>query len=320
MLALDGSRSPYLPTRDILAALERPVPSGIEAFDLARMLRERLALMHGVSVDRIALFPDDATRFDRLLELRPDAPLAMFSPTEIDGTALANANALIEIERSNRFRIESEHIVAVPPEAIAFVMTPNDPTGNAIEVTTAAQLARRAQLLILVERSAEMQRRSMIPLVEEFDSIALVRSFADWAGLALDAPAYAITTNRIAAAIDRSPEICARGLNGALAAVSNAQMLDAIAHRVRIERMRLYRMVRKLNFLRPFPSDGPYVLADVTRGDRDEIAAALVERGIVVYCPRTARLQQTLRFSAISPLATRQLQTALIAISRTLAD
>jgi histidinol-phosphate/aromatic aminotransferase/cobyric acid decarboxylase-like protein len=97
-------------------------------------------------------------------------------------------------------------------------------------------------------------------------------------------------------------------------------MLDAIAYRVRLERMRLYRMLRKLNFLRPLPSDGAYVLAEVTRGDRDQIAVALIERGISVYCPRAIRLEQTLRFSAISPLATRQLQAALVEISTTLAD
>jgi histidinol-phosphate aminotransferase len=319
MLVLDGSRSPYLPTGEILAAMAQSVSPDCSPVDLARNLRERLALLHGVTVDRIALFPDDSTRFDRLIGLFPDRPVSLFSPSDYDRAALADA-AVVEIERSARFRIESEQIEAMPPAAIALVMTPNDPTGNATGVTTAAQLARRAALLILDERSAEMQRRSMIPLAEEFDSIVLVRSFADWAGLAHTAPAYAITTNRIAAAIDRSPELCARGLNGALAAVSNAQMLDAIAHRVRLERMRLYRMLRKLNFLRPFPSDGPYVLAEVTRGDRDAIADALVDCGIVVFCPQAARLERTLRFSALSPVATRQLQAALVEISRILAD
>jgi histidinol-phosphate aminotransferase len=319
MLALDGSRSPYLPTRDILAALEQPLSPELAAFDLARMLRERLALLHGVSVDRIALFPDDSSRFDRLLTIAPLRPVTIFTPTTLDGGPLEHASAVIEIERSARFRIDAEQIEAVPPESIALAMTPNDPTGNAIGTTTTAQLAHRAELLILEERSAEIQRRSMIPLVEEFDSIVLVRSFADWAGLAHNAPAYAITTNRIAAAIDRSSELCPRGLNGALAAASNAQMLDAIAYRVRLERMRLYRMVRKLNFLRPFPSDGSYVLAEVTRGDRDTIAAALEVRGISVFCPQAPRLKQTLRFSAISPLATRRLQGALVEISRDIA-
>lgn len=56
MLALDGSVSPYLPTREILDALvgtPQPVRS---VSDLAWSLRTRLALLQGVSVDRIALF------------------------------------------------------------------------------------------------------------------------------------------------------------------------------------------------------------------------------------------------------------------------
>lgn len=317
MLALDGSRSPYLPTRAILAALESLVAPELGAVDLARMLRDRLALLHGVNPDRIALFPDDATRFDRLLTLHEKRPVVIYGPTALDCSSFARAEEIVAIERGQRLRIEAEQIEQTPKGSIALVTTPNDPTGNAIGLTTAAQLARRAALLILDERSAEMQRRSMIPLVEEFDSIVLVRSFADWAGLAQNAPAYAIGTNRVAASIDRSAELSTSGLNGALAAVSSAQMLDAIAHRVRLERLRLYRMLRKLNFLQPYPSDAGYVLAEVTRGDRDQIAAALAHREIAVFSPRQPRLDRTLRFSAISPAATKQLQTALIDISQT---
>ncbi|HET9662037.1 MAG TPA: aminotransferase class I/II-fold pyridoxal phosphate-dependent enzyme [Thermomicrobiales bacterium] len=320
MLALDGSRSPYLPTREILAALKGPFGSECDAAGLARMLRERLALLHGVEAGRIALFPDDANRFERLLEVGGAGQVSLFPPADLDRRLLGRGVEILEIERSERFRIETAQIEALRPDSIALVMTPNGPTGNAIALTTAAQLARRSRLLILDERSAEMQRRSMIPLVEEFDSIVLVRSFADWAGLALDAPAYAFTTNRIAAAIDRSAALSPSGLHGALAAVSGAQTLDAIAQRVRLERLRLYRMLRKLNFLKPYPSDAGYVLAEVTRGDRDEIAEALAAREIAVFSPRLPRLERTLRFSAISPAATRQLQAALVDISRTVID
>lgn len=320
MLALDGSRSPYLPTREILAALEEPIAPERSRLVLARMLRERLALLHGVNADRIALMPNDSTRFDSLLEFGAGAPVSVFAPTELDRSMLGPAAEIIEIERSSRFRIEIGQIAMMRPETIALVMTPNDPTGNAIGPPAAAQLARRASLLILDERSAEMQRRSMIPLVEEFDSIVLMRSFDEWAGLARNAPAYAISTNRIASTIDRSGELCLAGVNAALAAVSDAQTLDAIAQRVRLERLRLYRMLRKLNFLRPFPSDAGYVLAEITRGDRDEIADALVARGITAYRPQLPRLGNTLRFSAISPAATRQLQTVLVEISRTIVD
>ena len=320
MLALDGSVSPYLPTREILDAIELGLDEAIAPGTFARMLRERLAMLHGVSSDRIALFPHDERRLDRLAQLRPGAPWTTYPPSLPPLGSGEISRSAVEIERSARFRIEADQITATPSGSIALVMTPNDPTGNAIGVTTAAQLGRRCSLLVLDERSAEMQRRSMIPLVEEFDSIVLLRSFSDWAGLGISAPGYAIATTRIAAVLERSEEIETAGLRAALAAVSNAPKLDVIASLVRKERLRLYRMLRKLNFLEPYPSDAGYVLAKIVRGERDAIAEALAERGIAVYSPPMPGLRDTLRFAAISPVATKQLQHALVNISQTIQD
>ena len=155
---------------------------------------------------------------------------------------------------------------------MALVMTPNDPTGNAIGVTTAAQLARQ-RLLVLDERSAEMQRRSMIPLVEEFDSIVLLRSFADWAGLE---PTRLSMPFHDSASPARSTGLTNLGIRTAGRTRGGQQCFQAgcIAHRVRLERLRLYRMLRKLNFLIPYPSDAGYVLAEVTRGDRERSPGA----------------------------------------------
>lgn len=313
MLLLDGSVTPYLPTQKVLQALEAP-PERTPA-ELALMLRDRLALLHGISARRIALLPNDGRVHSSFVKLRPESPVAWYPPTARITVDLP-IDQVIAIERSTRFRIESAQVDRTPSGATAVVITPNDPTGNAISLTTAAALARRAGLLVIEEQSAEMQRRSSIPLVSEFESIALVRSFSDWAGLGVSSPAYAITTPCIAAAIDRSSELDATGLQGALAAVSNAAQLDAVAHRVRLERLRLYRMLRKLNFLRPFPSDAGFVLAEITRGDRESVARALFEREISVFAPAQPELRQTLRFAAISPVATRRLQQALVEISR----
>lgn len=317
LLALDGSVSPYLPPNSITETGPSEDFAGYSPAELARLLRGRLALLHRVSPARIALFPDDAFRLRRIVRTASDRPVVWYAPVVDPWRGLAELGESIQIERGPQFQIDREQIEATPPGATALVMTPNDPTGNAIGLGTAANLARRAGLLVLDERSAEMQRRSMIPLVEEFDSIVLVRSFRDWAGLGPEAPAYAIGSSSIVEQIDMSGLRSTEGLKVALVAVSNAAHLDAIAHRVRLERMRLFRMLRKLNFLAPLPSDAGYVLAQITRGERDEIADALRARGIVAYSPNAPRLAQTLRFTALSPVATRRLQHALVEISHT---
>jgi len=320
VLVLDGSLSPYLPPRELLNAPADELLADRGVPELARMLRERLAHLHAIAPSRIALFPDHPAGLRRLAESRAGSPIVEYGPTLSEWSNLPPLSEAIVIERSDRFRIERAQIEATPPGSMALVMTPNDPTGNAIGLTTAAQLAHRAGRLILDERSAEMQRRSMIPLVEEFDSIVLLRSFRAWAGLDHEALSYAISTDQIVSSVDASEELSVPGLLAALAAVRHANKLDAIAHRVRLERLRLYRMLRKLNFLVPFPSDAGYVLAAVTRGDRDTIAEALRERGIAAFAPQHPRLAHTLRFAAVSPAATTRLQHALVDINRTVLD
>jgi hypothetical protein len=52
------------------------------------------------------------------------------------------------------------------------------------------------------------------------------------------------------------------------------------------------------------------------RGDRETVEAALAERDISVFAPPQPQLLDTLRFTAISPAATRKLQAALVEVSR----
>lgn len=318
VLLLDGSVSPYLPPPEVLdaAAYDHILDADVRA--LGRMLRERLALLHGVSVERIALVESGPARLSGLLRSLPERPIVQFAPTTFAWCDQEHSSAVVTVQRNDQFRIDAEQIGQTPAGSIALVMTPNDPTGRAIGLPAAARLARRAELLVLDERSAEMQRRSMIPLVEEFDSIVLLRSFEDWAGLGPEVPAYAITGRSIAETMDRTECLSGGGLRSALSAVSNEAKLDAIAHQVRFERNRLYRMLRKLNFLAPLPSDAGYVLAEVKRGNRELIVEQLLARGIVVHAPALPRLEYTLRFSAISPVATQRLQQALVEIARSL--
>jgi hypothetical protein len=42
----------------------------------------------------------------------------------------------------------------------------------------------------------------------------------------------------------------------------------------------------------------------------------LADREIAVFAPAQPRLRETIRFSAVSPVATRELQAALVDISR----
>ena len=64
---------------------------------------------------------------------------------------------------------------------------------------------------------------------------------------------------------------------------------------IRDERSRLYRALRKLSYLQPLPSWGPFVAARVEVGDRDQLLALLGARGIRVHAPQEPGLERYIR-------------------------
>jgi histidinol-phosphate/aromatic aminotransferase/cobyric acid decarboxylase-like protein len=82
--------------------------------------------------------------------------------------------------------------------------------------------------------------------------------------------------------------------------------------RVREEKSRLYRTLRKLNMVRPLPSWANFVLVRVERGERDYYVRELAERSIVVHRPAQPELEQFFRVSATNAEQTHALKVALI--------
>jgi histidinol-phosphate/aromatic aminotransferase/cobyric acid decarboxylase-like protein len=87
----------------------------------------------------------------------------------------------------------------------------------------------------------------------------------------------------------------------------------ATVRRVREERARLFRMLRKLNMLQPYPSWANYSLARIERGSAAEFAANLARRNIIIHHPPHPELAHFFRISATQPAATDALRHALIA-------
>ncbi|HYO29606.1 MAG TPA: aminotransferase class I/II-fold pyridoxal phosphate-dependent enzyme, partial [Thermomicrobiales bacterium] len=100
----------------------------------------------------------------------------------------------------------------------------------------------------------------------------------------------------------------------ALATFDDLDWVMAMVRRVREERSRLYRMLRKLNMVQPLPSWAGFLLTRVERGDAGLVADALAERGILVARPDSPELGNYLRVSAGRPEDTDALRKALIEI------
>ena len=81
--------------------------------------------------------------------------------------------------------------------------------------------------------------------------------------------------------------------------------------RIRLERGRLYRQLRKLNLLQPYPSSANFLLCEVTRGEAGMVQRHLQDEGILVKAITDRWLRNHLRIAVGRPEDTNLLITSL---------
>jgi histidinol-phosphate aminotransferase len=325
-LRLDLLVNPYGPSIRVQEAIAAAADLHLPTREREGVVRRRLAGVEGVPVDWLALANGiDELLTAILLRRREAGPLVLFPPSDpIDERrARLLGVEILRVARSPRFAVEltPDQTEPIPPEATSLVTSPNDPTGTLLTAQDAVRLIRRCALVVVDERHGDYGGRSLLPLVREFDNLVVLRSFETWAGLVGFPFAYAIAPPAIAGDLVRfrpRPEIAASSLLAAEATLDDLDYVRASAHRVREEKSRLYRTLRKLNTVRPLPSWANFLLVRVERGDAVLFERELAERGILVHRPTQTELADQLRISAVGPESTQELKRALIEIGQTL--
>jgi histidinol-phosphate aminotransferase len=217
--------------------------------------------------------------------------------------------------------LDLETAADLPPSSWAIVQSPNDPTGTLLDPLDAVRLARACEVLVIDERHGAYAGRSLLPLVREFDNIVLLQTMETWAGLRSFPVAFAVAPPTVLARIGANlacDEISAGSMTAAIATLGDLAHVQLTVRRVRQERSRLYRMLRKLNMVTPGPSWGNFLPVRVERGSATGIVSGLAERGIWVHKPPHPELATLLRISAGFPEHTDALKRALIEIGRDL--
>lgn len=295
----------------------------LPAADRELRLHLRLAAQLRVSPDWLLL----ANGIDELLRMiylwrRERGPLVLFPPTNPDDERRADQYGLdvVALPRSPRFALDlsPERLAQLPREGMALVTAPNDPTGSMPISDDVVALARRCDLLVIDERHAAYSGRTLLPFAREFENVMIVSTFETWAGLAGLPVAFAVAPPSLIAQLERyrRPGGLAMGaVIAASATLDDLAYVQATMKRVREEKARLYRTLRKMNMVRPLPSWGNFLLVRIERGDAELFARELARRGIQVYLPPQPELAHHLRISATRPDHTQALKEALIEIA-----
>ncbi len=246
-----------------------------------------------------------------------EGPLVVFPPgNDPAGEQPSAGRERIDVWRSQAFlpALDPETAAELPRDGIAVLTSPHDPSGALLPVQDAVRLARSCKWVFIDERCGGFGPRSFSRLAREFDNVVVFQTLETWAGLSAFPVGWAVGSPRALDRIfaDSVRPVSAGAAVAALATLDDMPGVLANVRRVRDERSRLFRMLRKLNMVQPMPSWAGFVLARATRSTGDELAEQLRQRGILVLRPSGPALEDVLRISAGRPSDTDALQRALV--------
>ena len=323
IVKLDQNENPYgasLRVQEALAAYDRyhlyPDPEG-------QQVRERLAAYTTMPAERILLGNGADELIDLIYLLTIDAGDEVIIAPPTFGVYKSRAELhgaqVVEVPRRSDFGLDLPALErAVGPRTkLITLVSPNNPTGNPASHEQLVRLLRLGPLVVVDEAYFEFAQRSALPLAREFDNLIILRTFSKWAGLAGLRVGYGIFPTDLMPYLWKIKppfNVNTAALVAVEATFEDIDWLRSTIMRIKMERGRLYRQLRKLNLLKPYPSQGNYLLCEVLRGDAATVRERLAELGIMVRGYGGA-LADYLRITVGRPEDTETLLKALVAIA-----
>ena len=310
IVRLNANENPYGPplrVQEALASFDRyhlyPDPESSE-------IRSLLANYTGIDSGRIVVGSGSDEIIDLLFWLFVAPGDAVLIPTPTSCTYQVRAAvfgaSVRAVPRRADFSLDSEAMEAAltPDVKLVFLASPNNPSGNLCREREIVRLLHRHVIVVVDEAYFEFSGRTVAPLIGEFDNLVVLRTFSTWAGLAGLRVGYGLMPRWIAAEaqrVKRPYTVNVAAQVAVRAAFEEMSYYRATIRRIRLERLRMYRALRKLNFVRPLESKANFLLVHVLHGGSAALQEWLEEDGIFVRRYTSPDLADYVRISVGRP-------------------
>jgi histidinol-phosphate aminotransferase len=320
ILKLDSNENPYgcsFRVQEALATFDR---FNYYPDAQARATRERIASYAGAPAERVLVGAGSDELIDLLFIATLDREDEVIIPVPTFGVYKARAELFggraVEVPRQTDFELDIDALLAAVTDRTKLIIltSPNNPTGNLASNQHIVQLLQTDALVVVDEAYFEFAGKTALPLTGEFDNLVVLRTFSKWAGLAGMRIGYGVFPADIIAQLWKVKppfNVNAAGLAAVHASLDDVEYLHTTISRIRAERSRLYRLLRKVEYLSAYPSQGNFILCHVDRGDAHDVHLRLADRGIMVRKYGEPALRDFLRITVGRPEDTDRLMGAL---------
>jgi len=320
IIKLDANENPYGCSPRVLQALASCPNVSIYPDAGQTGLRELVAGYTGVDIERIVAGNGSDQLIDLILRLfvEPGDEIINCAPSfEMFrfGADLCGA-PLIEVPRDENYAVNVKAVKAAinSKTKMIFLANPNNPTGTLTPQPDILEILDTGLPVVVDEAYYEFSGETMLPQVGRYRNLMVLRTFSKWAGLAGLRVGYGIFPLEIAGYMMRIKppyNINAAALVAVRESLKDKDYLMGRVKAIVAERERLFGELKKLKWLKPFPSKANFILCSVLIGKASELQQKLQKKGILTRYFDRPLLENSIRFSVGKPEHTDALIKAL---------
>ena len=320
IIRLNGNENPYGPSPAVAEALANFPNFNHYPDPEQRQLRDALSGYIGVIPDRIIAGNGSDELIDMLFRMfiGPGDNIINLTPTfgmYSLGAEICGGQA-ISVPRDENFDIDLEGIkLAITPRTKAIVVcSPNNPSGNMPNEAEVRALLDTGILVIVDEAYYEFSGETLMPLLEEYPNLVILRTFSKWAGLAgLRIGLGAMHPDLAAMMMSVKPPYNVN-LAAEVALIASLKDMPALLERVNAivdERERMMGLLKAIPTVKPYPSRSNFILCQLPDGSGPRVFEGLCNRGIFLRHWSNPRLIDCVRTSVGFPEENNVVATAL---------
>ena len=221
--------------------------------------------------------------FKTFTEWGDNAVVPVPSYTLYDYFVSMNGGNVLSVDLTEDFQLDVDAMLSANAK-IMIMPSPNNPTGNSFRRKDIEEILERTSGIVIVDEAyGEYAGTSMIPRVNEFDNLIVMRTFSKAYAMAGLRVGYSVSNKDVTdmmncVKIPYSLNMVSEG--AATAALKDQDFIKKSVDLVNKNRTPLMNGLKRLGF-EPFPSDANFILAR-SPVDHASFTAGLKEKGVLI--------------------------------------
>jgi histidinol-phosphate aminotransferase len=294
VLRMMSNESPYSPSPRVINAIMEAATRGNLYPGGAPALKSKLALRDNQAEGSVILGAGSTELIDLVIRtfVGPGEEVLLSVPTfsmyEARTRTVGGIPVLVPMTEDHDHDLSGLIRGVTERTKVIFLCTPNNPTGGRISESDLKRLLRLGLPTVIDEAYHEFSEgESFSRLLEEFPNAIVLRTFSKAFGLAGIRLGYALAHPAVVRLLSRVKvpwNIPAITLAAASAALDDAAEFDARISELRIAREELTDKLIRIDGLVPVPSEGNFVLIDVSTSGQsaERLVEAMLKDGVLI--------------------------------------